>query len=120
MDAIDRLSDGLAGHEVTLCSVLFLNGEIASENISGIRNRMRVPLHHGVRGNRYFKNSDLGLTTRVCLVRHSIPRRGSLDERLGLDLTPRMLRRGDTAEKGREQCDCHELPIRSALAGELS
>jgi hypothetical protein len=26
MDAIDRFSDSLAGHEITLCSVLFLNG----------------------------------------------------------------------------------------------
>lgn len=113
MDTIDRLSDGLAGHEVTLCSVLFLNGEIASENISGIRNRMRVPLHHGVRGNRYLMNSDLGLTTRVCLVRHSIPCRGSLDERLGLDRTLRILRCGDTAEKRREQGDCHAFQIDS-------
>src|SRR3984893_17369593 len=116
MLTIDCLSDGLSGHEMHFGSVLLFKGKLAGKDVAGVWQRMRVPLHCGVRGDRDFENRDLGLAGRVSLIGCAIPRRGALEDSFELDRRRSVLCGSETGKRGSQQCSNDKFHLFSFMS----
>ena len=116
MNAVDRLGDGLPCNEMLFRAVLFLNRELARQNVAGVWHRMRVPLQRGMWRDRDFENRNLRLPHRIGLIRRAVPRGGALDKSFDLNRGRCVLYRSE-AEEGRskQSSSDHEFQVFSCM-----